>query len=343
MEPIKPRCKAHITMSCPECKGGAVDLPSYSDDEDRLRRAHSAKFEDDKQKAETLKIDKSPVTLDRYHFEIEVTSRFVYGICCPIGNFNKLCRYDIATRKTAPCVAVPQSCSVLQIGNQIFISGGGYPAGNALSEFSEEKQGLVGKTPMKYARYAHASVAISEAKFLAICGHDGKANLRCCEEYSIRDNVWRQLPPLGYARYSPAAALSGEYVYVIGGSGGYETIERMDMREEEESLWERVTLAGPTAAEVSLSSYSAAFSISNDEIMVLVSSGGATKCGVYNTKAGTVKALSRSYKSGSYQYNQVCMIAGNAYIMGSAGQMHVYMTAEKQIEEIGYSDAAGSA
>ncbi len=76
--------------------------------------------------------------------------------------------------------------------------------------------------------------------------------------------------------------------------------------------------------------------------MIFVSSG-TTDCGIYNTKAGTVKKLSQTVKSDNYYCNQVSMINGDAYIMGiSYGHMHIYRTDEKRIEEIDYSAATSA-
>ncbi len=205
-------------------------------------------------------------------FGVEVMNRFVYGVCNPMADCKKLCRYDIVTRKITPRVDVPQNCAVLQMGKRIFISGGFNPLANTLQEFTEETQSLVIKKQMNYAKYCHTVVAISETQFMTI-GGSNSSNLSYCEEYSIPDNTWKLIPPLNQARYGAAATLSGAYLYVIGGNGGGNVIERIDMKEKK--VWDKVALSG--AAEVPLRDYSAAFSISTDEIMFFV--GGSTTKG----------------------------------------------------------------
>ncbi len=165
--------------------------------------------------------------------EVDVISRFVYGVCNSMNSLMKLCRYDIVTKKIAPCVAVPQYCSILQIGKQIFISGGYSPMVNTLSELLEEAQSLVSKKVMTYTKGHHTSIAISETQFMTIGGCNSGGVLAYCEEYSIQDNTWKVLPLLNQARYDAAAALSADraYLYVIGGNGGNNLIERMDMKE----------------------------------------------------------------------------------------------------------------
>ncbi len=253
-------------------------------------------------------------------FWTEVTSRFVYGVCNRIGCYNKLCRYNIDTNKVAPCVDVPQCCSVLQTGKRIFISGGFNPLVNTLSEFLDETQSLVGKKPMENAKYYHTAIAFSMTQFMTIGGHDGKASLACCEEYSILDNAWKALPSLNQARQCAAAALSydGAYLYVIGGADSKNVIERMDMKEKK--VWDKVVLF--------------------DEVIFV--GNNTTDCGTYNTKTGAVKKHSQSLKPDWYHCNKVCMINWNAYIMGSCGHLHIYKTAEKRVEEIDYSAAASA-
>ncbi|MDR3679677.1 MAG: kelch repeat-containing protein [Flavipsychrobacter sp.] len=266
----------------------------------------------------------------------EVTSKFVYGTCDKMGGYKKLCRYDIATNKIAQCINVPDNCSVLQIGKRIFVSGGSNPVSNTLSEFSEETQSLVGKLPMNYARYYHTAIAVSDDQFMTIGGYNGGAFFSCCEEYSIRDNTWKMISSLNQARCSAAAALFDDsaYLYVIGGVGNNNVIERMNMKEKR--VWERVALC--VAAEVPLNDYSAAFPISTDEIMLLVGSN-KTDYGIYNIKAGTIKKHSQSLKPEYYYANGVCMIKRTAYIMGAYGHLHICKIVAKKIEEIDYSAA----
>ncbi len=266
---------------------------------------------------------------------IEITSRFVYGICHNMDSYKKLCRYNIVTKGIAQCIAVPQYCSVQQMGKQIFLSGGFNPLVNTVSEFIEKTQSIAEKAPMNYKKYVHTTVAVSDTQFMAIGGNDGTSNLSYCEEYSILDNAWQVLSQLNQARHSAAAVLSDDsaYLYVIGGFGCDNVIEIMDMKEKK--VWNKIALSGAT--EVSLCDHSAAFSISKDNIMMFV--GGNTDCAIYNTKLGTVKKLPKLLKIDYYQTNQVCVINGNAYVMGDFGHMHIYKYAESKIEEVDYSDA----
>ncbi len=267
-----------------------------------------------------------------------MTSRFVYGVCEMVDNYKKLARYDIVTKKVAPCADVTRWCSVLQMGKRIFVSGGGEPELNTLSEFVEEMQGFVNRADMNYGKRGHKTIAVSPTQFAAIGGLYGKVGLAYCEEYSIQHNAWKMLPSLNQARYHQAVALSGDgnYLYAIGGYDSNGVIERLNLKEKK--VWDKVALSG--GAEVSLDSYSAAFPISADEIMIFVG-GDSTDCGVYNVKAGTVKRHTKSLKSDCYFFNSVCMIDGDAYAIGSKNaHLHIYRTASKKIEEIDYKDAS---
>lgn len=265
----------------------------------------------------------------------EVASKFVYGTCNMIKQYTKLCRYDIVTKKIALCADVPQCCSVLQTGKWIFISGGGDNlVVDTLSEFIERTQSLVSKAPMKYSTRCHTMIAVSPLQFMTIGGYNGHACIVYCEGYSIEQNTWKAMPSLNQARCGACAALSGDYAYLyaIGGPDSNDIIERLYMNEKK--VWEKVALS--SEAEVPFNSYSAAFPISIDEIMIFAGNNSAD-CGIFNVKTGTVKKYTQSTKADSYYWNSVCIIAGDAYIMSSdSTHIHIYRAVAKKIEEIDY-------
>lgn len=269
----------------------------------------------------------------------EVTSRFVYGVCSQVDCYKKLCRYNLVAKKITPCADVQQYCSVLQVGKRIFVSGGGEPVVDTVSEFVEETQHFVRKAAMKYAKRCHASIAVSTAQFMTIGGYTGGPSIAYCEEYSIQNDTWKQLPSLNQARCQSGASLSGDgsYIYVIGGTNGNGIIERLDMKKK--VVWDKVAVLSGEA-EVSLNCNSVAFPISTDEIMIFVGDA-APYCGVYNVKTGTVKKHARQVKPDSYCCNSVCMINGDAYVIGGQNaHLHICRIASKKIEEIDYHDAS---
>ncbi len=268
----------------------------------------------------------------------EVTSRFVYGVCDPIGGCKKLCRYDIIAKKISPCIDVPLYCSVLQIGQRIFFSGGWIPQVNTLSEFVEDTNSLVRRASMRYSKSHHTMVATSQTEFMTLGGHDETTDIAYCEEYSINNDAWKILPSLNKAREHPGAVLTidGAWLYAIGGRDNNGTVERLNMREKK--AWEMASLS--VGAEISLNSSLAAFQISADEIMIFVGSGKPDCC-VYNMKTGGVKRHTQSLKPDSYYLNSVSVIDGDAYVIGGRfGHLHIYRTAEKEIEEVDYHDAS---
>lgn len=85
-------------------------------------------------------------------------------------------------------------------------------------------------------RSNHAFVEIPlTGEFIAIGGWDGERAMSQTEGFSIKANLWKQLPKLAEERHSLTACLLGQsFIYAIGGSSAINygsslnTIERLN-------------------------------------------------------------------------------------------------------------------
>ena len=230
-------------------------------------------------------------------------------------------------------VAVPQYCTVTQLQNQTFITGGNTPSiTNAVSEFIMDTQRLIRKSSMNYAKYCHRTEAISTKHFITIGGENGLTAIPHCEEYSVDDDKWIMLPPLNKARYCTGSALLGKYVYVIGGRGTTGEIERLDLTEKKH--WAKIV---PITAEITFTSDTLAFATSSNEISIF-RGGNPTEVSVFDVKEQTVKKNVTNLKTDFYRFSSVCYIGHNIYIIGHNGHIHIYKTADKKFEDIDYQD-----
>jgi len=258
-------------------------------------------------------------------------SKFVYGICTPQTDCKTLCKYDIIKKKLIATVTVPERCSVIQIADRIFISGGCDPYINKTSEYIEETSALVNRSPMKNCKYAHSLQAINKELFTAIGGNNGKA-MSCCEVYSIPDNKWELLPSLNNARIYPATLyLNDKFLYVIGGCNKNNIIEVLNFNERK--TWSLINL---TSNKITLYSNPKAIPMSKDEVLILCGNDG-TDAGIFNPSLNEIKKYSCSKLGDSYCYNTVLTINKKAYILGLNGHMHIYDIASKEFTELKYS------
>eukprot|EP00826_Nyctotherus_ovalis_P001670 TRINITY_DN10289_c0_g1_i5.p1 TRINITY_DN10289_c0_g1~~TRINITY_DN10289_c0_g1_i5.p1 ORF type:complete len:212 (+),score=5.70 TRINITY_DN10289_c0_g1_i5:73-708(+) len=103
---------------------------------------------------------------------------FIYGY-----HSGKLCRYDIFTKKLAYVsnVAIPSSCSIIQISKHIFLTGSSHCV-NTVSEFVESTQTLISKQGMLCGKYCHSLQAINPCIFVSIGGYNASGSIAYCKE-----------------------------------------------------------------------------------------------------------------------------------------------------------------
>ena len=260
-----------------------------------------------------------------------VRSKFVYGTCNPQSSATVLCKLDIHTKKLMTTVTVPQHCATLQMRKQIFISGGYNPCVNTLSEFIEETKSLVTKQSMKYARYHHSACIISSDSFVVVGGYNDSGTLSYCEEYSITENKWNDLPSLKVARYSLGMALiNNKFLYVIGGYSTNE-IEVLDISVREN--WELVKL---TSNELTFNNSPRVMKISNNELLIFCG-GNTANTGIFNIKNKEIKKSSLCTIADYFYNNSPAEIKGKIYLLGYNGNVYIYDKNTKKVEGLSYN------
>ncbi len=64
-------------------------------------------------------------------------------------------------------------------------------------------------------------------------GHDGEGDIDSCEQYSIRENVWRQISSMNFKRNGASVVTLDKIIFVFGGNnqtnGSMDTIERYNI------------------------------------------------------------------------------------------------------------------
>eukprot|EP01022_Parablepharisma_sp_SALTPOND_P001578 TRINITY_DN106812_c0_g1_i1.p1 TRINITY_DN106812_c0_g1~~TRINITY_DN106812_c0_g1_i1.p1 ORF type:complete len:483 (-),score=54.80 TRINITY_DN106812_c0_g1_i1:386-1834(-) len=265
----------------------------------------------------------------QYPFIPEIVNKSVYFTCYAIEGRSKLCKFDTVKKKVTAIVAIPQFSSIGQIGTRVFISGGNVSAvTNSMYEYIENKNALIAKSPMKYAKHCHNMTAISGDSLATIGGHNGSGAIAYCEEYLIGKDCWSLLPSLIYPRYYSAVSMyNHSKVYAIGGYGT-DTIEVLDLKKK--TVWELVNLL---SNEVNLSKYPCAAQVGSDKILILC--GDDTKdAGIWNVEAATIKKITANIKPGCYyEFGTMHVVHGIAYAIGGYhGGISTYSLKDKTFD-----------
>ena len=198
---------------------------------------------------------------------LSLEGNYIYGICYKVGEYKRLCKYDIRTKKLIPTKVTTYGCTITQIGNRIFLSGGDEPVVNTLNEYIEESQTLIAREHMNYSKCEHKAEPISFSDFVTVGGNDGNSSISYCEQYSLKHNKWLKMPSLNRSRRFPATAfLNNKYLYAIGGIGSNNEIEMLDLGE-----WLNWVTINLLPKKLDFDDGPAAFPISPHEIMILYS------------------------------------------------------------------------
>jgi len=257
----------------------------------------------------------------------------VYGICELQANCTKLCQYNIQSNKLVATITVPKWCTIVQIANRVFISGGHNPVTNTLYEFKENTKTLANRQPMKYVKYDHKAQNIFEIEFITVGGYNGTSSLSSCESYSIIQNKWNAVPSLNKPRYNTATALlNNRLLYAIGGCNTSGEIEVLDIIER--NGWEILNLE---VSSMMLNGSPGAFSISDKEIIILKDESKET--GILNVSDRTLNNYKDGLKNDYYYCNPICDIGGKVYVIGAThGHLVVYDIDKKLFTVLNYSD-----
>ena len=99
---------------------------------------------------------------------------------------------------------------------------------------------FIEKAPMinKRAFFPSISMSFQEDKgepdsLFVFGGHDGEADLELCEQYSIRENVWRTISPMCCKRNGASVVAFDKIIFVFAGNnqvqGSLDSIERYNL------------------------------------------------------------------------------------------------------------------
>jgi len=130
-------------------------------------------------------------------------------------------------------------------GNRIYLLGGHVQKGGPMS-YGDVESTTVNTTSGQLAPWKIASTHLLTARFIAsafafdnylyiIGGHDGIRRLASVEMAQTDANgkvaAWTQLPDLNHQRSATAVAISGRYVYVVGGMDNRGMLRSVEMAE----------------------------------------------------------------------------------------------------------------
>eukprot|EP00826_Nyctotherus_ovalis_P058010 TRINITY_DN7950_c0_g1_i14.p1 TRINITY_DN7950_c0_g1~~TRINITY_DN7950_c0_g1_i14.p1 ORF type:complete len:306 (-),score=95.41 TRINITY_DN7950_c0_g1_i14:22-939(-) len=230
----------------------------------------------------------------------DMQGKYIYGICDPQNSQQSLCRYDIQSKKLESLLEIPKDASIIHVAGHTFVSGG-RSAEKELKEYIEEYAALFPKASMKHAKEDHAIQVISKNVFVTVGGFNGGA-LTCCEEYSIADDKWEQLPSLNNPRYSAATVfLDNKLLYAIGGDRKDSNIEVLNYSEKKE--W---TVVKIMYKEVNFD-YSPKALVAGKNEVVILCGNDSTDAGLWNLKGNVIKKFPGLELRDSYFRNQVYM------------------------------------
>jgi hypothetical protein len=251
--------------------------------------------------------------------------RFVYGTCNPKENDRVLCKFDVSTKKLVAITPVPCRSTTIQIGDHIFISGGRNPCINVLSEFVEETQSLIPKSPMWVEKFNHAICAISKDSFVVIGGYNTNS-LSCCEGFSIPMNKWELLPSLNVARECPATTLiNNRFLYSIGGSDTNE-IEVLDI-----SFMKSWVLLTLMLNELAINNSPEVMKVADEELLIF-RGHNTNEVGVFDVRNRTIRKTSLTIVPECFICNSAVEIKGRLYLLGSSGNIIIFNKNAKKLE-----------
>eukprot|EP00826_Nyctotherus_ovalis_P054059 TRINITY_DN7060_c0_g1_i11.p1 TRINITY_DN7060_c0_g1~~TRINITY_DN7060_c0_g1_i11.p1 ORF type:complete len:488 (-),score=60.78 TRINITY_DN7060_c0_g1_i11:196-1614(-) len=255
---------------------------------------------------------------------------YIYGNCNPQKSAAVLCRYSIRSKKLECLIDIPKACSIAHISGRIFLSGGECFT-NLTKEYIEKSLTLVPKAPMTYFKRTHTIQIINKNLFAAVGGYNGNQMIYC-EEYSISDDKWKEIPSLNKARCCTATVyLNNKLLYAIGGENTNGCIEALNYNEKKK--WVVVKIMG---SEVPCDYFPKAVAISNNEVFIFCGDHDGTT-GIWDLKTNVIQSYKGSMLSDYYSRNQVCVRDRKGYVLGYHGHMHIFDLDTRKLTELKYS------
>ena len=264
-----------------------------------------------------------------------ISAKCIYGVK---EQGNELMSYDLTThvmKKTDLPLEVPAEPCVTQIGERIYLTGGGDYLSSTL-EFVESTGQATRKAEMSIGKKWHTTVVLNDKEFVAIGGYNNtRKYLNICEKYNSATDSWDDMPKLKEARQSVAACVfERRDIYVFGGYSGsrHKTIERLTLSPMAPA-WEIVKLADETA--IPAFSCGTASQISMSEILILRGNNTADSY-IYSVKGNDVRKALNLKKKDSFLLQTLCPVGEYLSVMGYNGIAHMFDIRFQSWEDVEY-------
>lgn len=236
----------------------------------------------------------------------------------------------------------------LQIGNVIYITGGGVEAAKGSPELFFQTTMKVTITPskdieadklanMNTARAYHSMTSLKGKFLYAIGGTNSTGDIASCEEYSIDANKWREIAPLNEKKkFVSVCGYNSQILYAFGGSTGKppkvsDKIESLDISAAGAKAWELIKLtAGGELWKPAF--FLGSYALSESCILVF---GGVTNDNptdnsfFFNPKTKKLEKHGNLLKPDTFYRTKPGSRTGNLSIVGSTeGDLHIFKLAE---------------
>jgi len=124
------------------------------------------------------------------------------------------------------------------VGNGIFINGG-YPASSETHQVDFKNNTLIEKKSIRTPKYAH-SLCNANDYIYSIGGYNDSTSMSDCEQYSITQNVWKDLPNLQTSRYACASFVLTHIYCLCGFNAKIKCLNSMEKLRVKDGKWEYV-------------------------------------------------------------------------------------------------------
>ena len=239
----------------------------------------------------------------------------------------------------------------VQIGSQIYFTGGGMPPTDTKGEqffqtvvrltVTEDMDTTTEKLPnMNVARANHTLVALNGKTLYAIGGCNTKAEIPACEEYNVDKKKWRDVAYLNEKKmWVSVCVVDSKYLYAFGGSTNLKPkesnmIECLDTTNLTAKTWTKIEL---TSGKDSWPRcfFVGTIQIAPETILLfggLVSQTEVDSVYYFNTKTkGLTKATNKLLRPDAFYRTKPVVDGKEMVVVGSSeGDMHIYNIAEKK-------------
>lgn len=256
--------------------------------------------------------------------------------------------------KTTHKLEVPYETTYLfdsvQVGDQIYFTGGGMPPTDTKGEQFFQKAVRVTVKPdfdtvveplpnMNVSRANHTLVALNSSTLYAIGGCNTKAEIPACEYYSIDKKKWTDSAFLNEKKmWVSVCVVDNRYLYAFGGSTNMKPkesnlIECLDTNDHAAKYWTKVDLAvGKDIWQRCF--FVGSLQIAPDTVLVFGGLANQTEIDdsyIFNPKAKTMTKGPKLGRPDAFYRTKPGICGGELVVVGSSeGDMHTYNIGEKK-------------